>query len=84
MTLELLIVAAVIGLLPALVAQRKGHDFVTWWIFGAVLFVVALPWSLLMRPNTMTRRQCPMCRSWVDRQAAVCPQCGRDIATQVA
>ena len=29
----------------------KGHPFVTWWIFGTVLFLVALPIAVTMKPE---------------------------------
>lgn len=69
----------VLGLLPGFIAQRKGYSFVGWWIFGALLFIVALPWALLMGQNKDKQRQCPACRTWIDRQASVCAQCGRDV-----
>jgi hypothetical protein len=31
-----------LGLLPAYIASRKGRSFITWWIFGATLFPLAL------------------------------------------
>jgi len=39
---------AVLGLLPGYLAQRKGHHFFTWWIFGVALFPVALPLALML------------------------------------
>jgi hypothetical protein len=39
------ILAALIGLLPAYIAYRKGERFLPWWVFGAALFIVALPIS---------------------------------------
>jgi hypothetical protein len=77
--MELLILAALLGLIPAAIAQHKGYSFLGWWVFGALLFIVALPWSLLMKPNESARRPCPSCRTSIDRQATVCPQCGRDV-----
>ena len=44
----LLIFAAIIGLIPAYIASKKGHDFFIFWIFGALLFIVALPVALLI------------------------------------
>jgi hypothetical protein len=41
-----LALAAVLGLVPATIARRKGRDFLAWWFFGMMLFVAAL----LMRP----------------------------------
>jgi hypothetical protein len=42
--------AAVLGLVPATIAPRKGRDFLAWWFFGMMMFVAALPAALLMRP----------------------------------
>ena len=76
---ELVIVLALIGLLPAWIASRKGYNFLTWWIFGGLLFIIALPLALMMKPDAGKRRQCPACLSWVDREASVCAHCGRDL-----
>ncbi len=39
-----------IGLIPAFVAQKKGHSFGLWWFYGAALFIIALPHALIMKP----------------------------------
>jgi cytochrome c-type biogenesis protein len=46
------VILTVLGLLPAYLAYRKGRHFLTWWIFGATLFPVALPWAWLLTPQT--------------------------------
>jgi hypothetical protein len=61
---SLLILAAVIGCIPGAIAQRKGYDFVTWWIFGALLFVVALPWSLMLKPLSTDEQTARQSRPW--------------------
>jgi hypothetical protein len=38
-------------LIPATIARRKGRNFYDWWFFGAALFLVALPASLLIKPE---------------------------------
>jgi hypothetical protein len=48
----ILVVAALLGLVPAKIASDKGHSFGAWWLFGAALFIVALPMALLIKPNT--------------------------------
>ena len=48
--MEILIVAALIGLIPAFIAQKKGHSFGLWWFYGAALFIIALPHALIMKP----------------------------------
>ena len=79
--IELILVAALLGLLPAWIAQRKGYSFLRWWIYGALLFILALPSALMMKPDAGRRRQCPHCRTWIDKQATVCPQCTRDVVS---
>lgn len=49
--LILLAILIVLGLLPAYLAQRKGHNFFTWWLFGTTLFPVALPMVLMMEEH---------------------------------
>jgi hypothetical protein len=44
--------AVLLGLVPAVIAAGKGRNFFVWWLFGAVLVVVALPASLLVRDLT--------------------------------
>ena len=41
--------AAILGILPAIIAHAKGRAFLPWWFFGTVLFVLALPLSLLIK-----------------------------------
>lgn len=57
--LAVVLVPAGLGLITATIAKGKGRSFVAWWLFGALLFVVALPMALLMspRPEMTTTRQ---------------------------
>lgn len=49
--MEILFLAVLIGLIPAMIASSKGRSFVVWWLYGAAVFIIALPHSLLIRPN---------------------------------
>jgi len=49
--MEVLIFAVLLGLIPASIASKKGRSFGTWWFFGAMLFIVALPMALMMKPE---------------------------------
>jgi RNA polymerase subunit RPABC4/transcription elongation factor Spt4 len=51
---EYLFWGALIGLIPAAIARRKGRSFVAWWIFGALAFIIALPAVLLVKPVQAT------------------------------
>jgi hypothetical protein len=48
--MEFLILCALIGLIPAYLAKKKGRSFGLWWFYGAMLFIVALPHALIMQP----------------------------------
>ncbi|MDC9598786.1 MULTISPECIES: hypothetical protein [Xenorhabdus] len=39
---EFWITAALIGLIPAALANSKGRNFFAWWVYGTLLFIVAL------------------------------------------
>ena len=69
-------VVAVLALLPAFVAYRKGRSVVGWWIAGVVAWLPALVMSFLVRNE---RRRCPHCAARVAAAATVCPSCGTDI-----
>jgi hypothetical protein len=89
--LELVVVLALLGFIPAFMAHRKGRNVVLWWIYGAALFVVALPHSLLMRADTQEiearlrqegNRKCPFCAEFVKREAIICRHCQRELPEQ--
>jgi len=91
--MEILVVAALIGLIPAAIASNKGYNFALWWFFGAGLFIVALPVALLMAPNVAGVEQsklregmkkCPFCAEFVKAEAKVCKHCGRDFLQAVS
>jgi hypothetical protein len=41
-----LLILAVIGLIPAAIARHKGRNFFLWWLYGTVIWIVALPHAL--------------------------------------
>jgi len=86
------LLAVLIGLLPAYIAQSKGKSFVLWWIYGALLFIVALPHSLLIKADASAveatalaegAKKCPYCAELVKKEAVVCRFCHRELPTEI-
>ena len=87
--MEILIIAILIGLIPAAIAKGKGKNFGLWWLYGAALFIIALPHAIIMKPDRGSlearviaeenRRKCPFCAELIKREATVCRFCGRDV-----
>lgn len=69
MTIAILMFAALLGCIPGAIAQSKGHSFVAWWFFGWMLFIVALPCSLMLK----TRNEQPTATPHVLPPAGVSP-----------
>lgn len=46
--IECLLVAALLGLIPAAIAKKKGKSFGLWWLYGWLLFIIAIIHALLL------------------------------------
>ena len=87
-----LMLALVLGLIPAAIAQSKGRSFMGYWLFGTLLFIVALPVALLLQPDRQALdaqalasgdlRKCQACAELIRRDATVCRYCGHAKETE--
>jgi hypothetical protein len=86
---QLCMLGALIGLVPAIIAHNKGLSFLGWWVFGAALFILALPLAIVAKPYapelerralSSGGRKCPHCAEIIKSAAVVCRYCGRDVA----
>ena len=41
-------ITLLLGLIPAFIAMRKGRDFARWYVYGTLLFLIALIHSLVI------------------------------------
>lgn len=86
------LVWGLLAVIPASVAKGKGRDFGRWWIYGFLVWPVALIHALVAAPDhaILERRagnqalaagnlKCPSCAEWIKRDARVCRFCGRDV-----
>jgi len=90
---EYLLILALLGIIPALIARSRDpyQSFIFWWIYGAALFIIALPHAMLFRPGSKSLRRfqgglagprtkkCPFCAEIVMVEARICKHCCRDM-----
>lgn len=73
-----LVFVLLIALIPAGIAKGKGRSFFAWWVYGILLWIVALIHSIALPPV----RVCPHCAEAIKPEAKVCPHCQREVGAE--
>ena|SRR5581483_1222463 len=68
----IIIVLALFGLIVGLLAKNRGRSFGIWFIYGALLFLIAFIHVLCLKDDS---KICSSCKSRVDTDAKVCKFC---------
>ncbi|HGJ5872379.1 MAG TPA: zinc ribbon domain-containing protein [Arsenophonus apicola] len=86
--MEVIFYAIFLGLIPAIIANSKGRSFALWWIYGTLIFIIALVHSILIRKDShvIEKRlasdglvKCPFCAEMIKHEAIKCKHCASDL-----
>lgn len=91
--MELLIFWVVMALIVAIVGASKGRSGFGWFLYGFLIWPIALVHALCMAPTPAVtagavrvraeaegRRPCPYCAEAVKAEAKLCPHCRSELA----
>jgi len=72
--MEVLVIASLLGLIPAFIAKSKGRSMGAWWVYGTLLFIIALAHSIFMSDHS--KRPVPHQRPPEPETYETCKKCG--------
>ncbi len=87
-TFELILTGLVLGIIPGIIARKKGRNFWLWYLYGVAFFLIALVHSLLISKTPEQKRldmleqgyvECPFCKEFIKDGAQICPHCQKEL-----
>lgn len=85
----LIVFWVVMALVVGVAANSRGRSRIAWFLYGLLLWPVALVHVLVSAPSTAVleeraladprNRKCPFCAEIIKTEAKVCRHCGRDV-----
>ena len=70
---------AICGAIVGAIAQSRRRSFLDWFLYGFLVFPVALIHVLMAGRSTVGLRKCPFCAEMVQAEAKVCRYCQREL-----
>ncbi|MEG1412782.1 MAG: hypothetical protein RSB38_07645 [Oscillospiraceae bacterium] len=71
--LNSIIWALVIGFIPAIIAKNKGRNFFRWYIYGVLIFIVAIVHVMFIKDESGIK--CPVCQKRISENSSICKYC---------
>jgi RNA polymerase subunit RPABC4/transcription elongation factor Spt4 len=81
---RLLALSIIAGVAGAILAERKGRNWLVWAVLSALFPLSVL--LLIMLPPVVSRgltKRCPHCEGIIRHRAAVCSHCGKEMPIEM-